>query len=261
METKVQKIIAKIQQLRAIAGSTHSRAEAETCLGLVTKFITEFQIAEADIQSQLGPNEDPIDLDSESIIYESGRKNVWKAELAIGLADLNGLFLYNAQVRGGKAHRLINRYRIIGRKSDVELALYMMAYLVSEIGRLADSHFTVGQFGVDEDGRLVGKRGVNPQKESWCLGCVRGFITKMKAEKAEVMKQASSTALVFIGNKSKEAEEAWQSKTKTKLVKSTYRSKAQVDADNYRSGYVEGQKLSVSAGLGTNQSESKKLKG
>lgn len=234
---KIQKIIARIQQLRAISQSTHSKAEAETTLQIAAKLIAEYQVSEAELQAS-GKGDDTIDLDSESIIYESGRLRQWKHELARGIANLIGLFIYNAIVRNAKTHRKGNRYRIIGRKSDVEIALYMMSYLVSEIERLVVNYIPVGQH-----------RGINPERESWSLGCVHGFLTKMQDERDAVNKTATSTALIFIGNKAKEAENAWKVKTGNRLSQNNYKPQGQCNYDTFQAGYQQGQKFSINAGL------------
>lgn len=252
-ETKLDKVIGQIRQLRKISESTHSRAEAETTLAIAAKLIAQHQVSEAELQSDpANQGDDPIDTEKETILYESGRIVPWKSTLAVQLAKLNGLFLYNATVRGGKNHRQVSRYRIIGRRSDIAITVFMMEYLLGEIERLADAHVnrSGNAYVVDASGKLVKRRGINPQKESWCVGCVSGFISKMEAEKAEVEKTASTTAMVFIGNKAKEAEDAYKSSSgAVKLVASTKKSKAQINAENYHAGFAAGQKLSVNKGL------------
>lgn len=240
MNEKLQKIIQRINQLRAISKSTHSKAEAETTLQIASQLMAQYQLDEATVEAETGKINDPIDLDSEHIIYESGRISQWKSELASGIANLNGLFIYNAIVRGGISHRKQSRYRIIGKASNIQIALYMWEYLLGEITNLA-ADYVPGK---------IGQRGVNSERESWCLGCVRGFLAKMKAERETVMKSASSTALVFIGNQAEEAKKAFLNKTGMVLGRSTYHSKAQRDADTFNSGYRKGQTLSVNQGLG-----------
>ena len=238
MNDKINNIIGKIQKLRALAGSTHSKNEAEVCIAQAARLIALHQLSEAEVAAKMGVNNDPIDLETESIIYESGRLCNWMSELALGLARLNGLFIYNAKVRGGINHRKVNRYRVIGRQSDVAVAMYCMNYLADTIRDLASDYVPGGS-----------KRGVNPERESWCLGCVRGFLDKMNTEKNDVMKQASSVAMVFIGNKSEEAERAFLQKTGITLTRSTYRSQAKQDFDTYNSGYRKGQTLNVNPAL------------
>lgn len=250
-ETKTQKVIGKINALRKIADSTHSKAEKETCLTLAAKLIAEFQLEESELAVKDSANAELIDLDSESIIYESGRISQWNSELACGIASLNGLYIINAWVRNAETHRKGNRYRVIGRRSDVEIALYMMSYLTTMITELSFDYVP---------GNRDGKRGVNPERESWSLGCVRGFIAKMQAAKDDVNKAASCTALVFIGNKVEEAKTAYMAKAGIKKMRNTsYRPKGQITGETYHSGFRKGQTLTVNPGMGGNQQQPDKL--
>lgn len=250
-ESKTQKVIGKINALRKIADSTHSKAEKETCMTLAAKLIAEHQLSEAELAVTAGNTGEPIDLDSESIIYESGRINQWKSELAVGIAGLNGLFIMNATVRNAETHRKGNRYRVIGRRSDIEIALYMMSFLTDMISNLSYDYVPGGK---DK------KRGVNPERESWSLGCVRGYLAKMKAEKDAVMKAATSTALVFVGNKAAEAKAAYMEKAGIKRMgTSNYRPQGRTDAETYASGFRKGQTLNVNQGLGGSSSGNKLL--
>lgn len=251
MDEKLAKVIGKINALRNISTSTHSKAERETTLLLAAKLIAEYQLDEAQLAVNAGNTGEPIDLDTESIIYESGRLNLWKSELACGLAELNGLFIMNSRVRNAESHRKGNRYRVIGRRSDVEIALYMMAYLQPMIYDLSYDYVP---------GNNGGKRGINPDRDSWSLGCVRGYLAKMKAAKDDVNKAASCTALVFIGNKALEAQEAYMAKHKIKKMgTSSYRSHAQRNSELFDSGYKKGQTLNVNQGLGASPAAANKL--
>ena len=238
MSEKLQNVIGKINKLRALAGSTHSKNEAEACLSAAAKLVAEFQIAEAELEAANNASDDPIDLESERILYESGRISQWKSQLAMGLAALNGLFILNAIVRGEKNHRRTNRYRLIGRKSDVDITFYMWDYLLKEISSLADSY----TFNM--------KRGVNPERESFCLGCVRGFVDKMNAEKKAAMGEASSAAMVIMNNRGAEARKAFEDGSNVKLVAVKTVSKAKHYENTYSQGYAQGKQLTVNSALG-----------
>lgn len=238
MNEKLQKIIARVNQLRAISKSTHSRHEAETTAALAAKLIAEYQVSEAQIETELGKSDDPLDLENEHIVYETGRTTPWKARLVWGLADLNGVYAYVSHIRHATTHKQGARYRIIGRVSDIEITKYMFEYLVSTISELVNDYVPSGN-----------KRGVNPERESWCLGAVDGFISKMKSERDAVMRQATSQAMVLVSQKREEAKTKFLAKSKLKM-RNVAASKAQVNADTYGSGYRKGQTLSVNKGIG-----------
>lgn len=236
--SEIQKIIGQIQQLRALAKSTHSRAEAEVCIATAAKLIAKFQLEEAEIAAQTGKSSEGIDVVNEHIIYETGRSTPWKTELVWGLAKLNGLFAYSSPIRDSVTHRRGKRYRVIGRLSDIQLGTYMFEYLTTTISQMVNDYIPTGA-----------KRGVNPNRESWCLGCVRGFLAKMKVERDAVNQLGSSTALVFIGNKAKEAEEAFKKSQPDIKWTSTIPSKANITS-TFESGYRKGQTLTINQGMG-----------
>ena len=248
MNEKLQKIIARINQLRAISKSTHSRAESETTAALAAKLIAEYQLSEAQIEAETGKTNDPLDLDGEHIIYETARQTEWKRQLAIGLADLNGLFIYNSPVRGVQSHRKQTRWRIVGKVSAIQIAQYMWAYLTSTISELADDYVPP-----------TNKRGVNPDRESWCLGAVRGFLDKMRAAKKEALQLSTSSAMVLVNNAAKDAEQAFLKKTGIVLRYEKHVSNAQTRADMYQSGYKRGGQISVNQGMAGGSSDPAKL--
>lgn len=236
MQPDLQKIIARIKQLNAISKSTHSRAEAETTTTIAAKLIAEYQISQAQIDAD-DPSSDPIDLTTEHIIYEARRIVAWKSRLAMGLAHLNGLFIYNAWVRGEANHRKQTRYRIIGKKSNIEITMFMWDFLTNIINDLATQNIPTYH------------RGVSSERESYCLGCVDGFLKKMQNEREETLKASNNTtAMVLVRNQVKEAKEAFLSKTGIKL--SSHSTKSAVSKDgNYASGYVRGGTINVSRPL------------
>jgi hypothetical protein len=238
---KIAKLIGRINQLRAISRSTHSKAEAETCLQLVAKLIAEHQLSEATIEAESGKTDEEMFTDQESdwnVVYESGRSTPWKAKLVTGLARLNGVYCLQFHgIRNATSHRQGSRYRVFGRKSDIEITKYMFDYLVNLISSLAQDYVVGGK-----------KRGVNPERESWALGCVDGFLAKMTAEKAAVMRNSTSSAMVLVGNRQEEAKKALTASDPKLKIGAGQASKAQIH-DTYGSGYRKGQTLTVNPGM------------
>ncbi len=259
-KAKREKVIDRIRRLYALAANNKNKHEHEAAASAAAKYMAEFQISEAELVSRGEAVAEGIELDEDHCIYETGRSTPWKAELAWGVAKLNGLFCLKYQIRHSGTHRQGSRYRVFGRKSDIEIAIYMFEHLVSTIQTLVDAEYPAGQYVVDDEGRLVQKRGVNPLKESWATGCVRGFLTKMNVEKDAVLRSGSSGAMVLVSNKEKEAENAYiarhnaqresRGKRKTKAFHSGGGSKAQTDHEAMSKGYAKGQTLTVARGLG-----------
>ncbi len=254
-QSKQEKIIDRIRNLRNLANKNPNKHESEAAASAAAKYMAEFQISEAELVSRGEAIAEGIELDEDHCIYETGRATPWKAELAFGVAKLNGLFCLKYAIRHSETHRQGSRFRVFGRKSDIAVAIYMFEYLVVTIQELVNAEYPAGNFGADSSGRLGAKRGVNPLKESWALGCVRGFLSKMNAEKEAVLRSGSSAAMVLVSNKAQEAEDAYVAahnreraalgKRKTKGFHSGGGSKAQTDHEAMSKGYVKGQTLTV----------------
>lgn len=239
-EQKLQKIIGRIQQLRAQAKSTHSKHEREACIQIASKLIAEYQLQECELEVRDGTKDEfYTNMEGDfNILFEAGRASAWKAQLASGVADINGLYALQCQVRNSSTHRRGSRFRVFGRKGDIELAKYMFGFLLETIIELSEMYIP---------GRHM--RGVNPERESWCLGCVHGFLAKMRAEKQYVLQAATSTAMVHLANRTAESEAAFfDANPKIKIGSSTG-SKAQHNVDAFSSGYKKGQTLSINKGL------------
>ncbi len=235
-------IIAKIQKLISLSKGTHSRHESEVAMAMATRLMMEHQITEAQLQVDTSQVNDPLDLTGNKVVYETKKINLWKNNLVAGLAELNGLFVLVSQPRDPESHRKVSRYQLIGKESAIQITIYMFDAIVAEIGRWAD---------VEVPSR--GKRGVSPERESYSLGCVNGFIAKMMAEKNEALKKATSQAMVLIKNQADDAKKAWMiaNNRKKDLKETSYRSKATISSSYEDKGFARGQTMNVNQGLGS----------
>jgi hypothetical protein len=256
MDSKLQSIFSKIKTMQSIASSTHSRLEAETMLAMAAKLIAQYQIDMAEMEAQAAHQEE-IDTQNEYILYETGRSSLWKTNLVVGVASLHGLFLLQCPIRDSATHRRGSRFRVLGKKHSIELAIYMFETMMKMVKELADKEFPTNISVIN--GKLTAKRGVNTNKESWCYGCVLGFIKKMKEERGVVMKTASGAAMVLLSGEVAKAKEAYcQANPKTKFT-NAQQSKAHINGREYAAGFEKGQTLSVNAGLGANSSTVRQL--
>lgn len=246
--SKAQRIIEKIKALRRIADSTHSKHEKETALAMSAKLITEHQLSELDLEKQTGQTEED-DLVNGSVVYETGRTTPWKAELVWGVAELNNVLALKFKIRHDITHKQGSRYRIFGKPSDIEICKYMFDYLEQTITELAADYVPGGK-----------KRGVNPERESWCLGAVHGFLSKMKDERRKAIDNAPNATAMVLVNRQRALTDAYTSKHNAKL-KTAAPSKAQRTEDTYNSGWKKGHTLNVAPGMGGSGNASKKLGG
>jgi len=248
MDAKVESVISKINALRKIADSTHSKAEKETALAMAAKLIAQYQLEEAEIQASTGKATEEDDLINGQVIYETGRVTPWKMKLAWEVPKLNNtMALKFENIRNETSHKRGSRFRVFGRPSDIAITQYMFDYLIKLIGELSFDYVP---------GSNNGKRGVNPARESWCLGCVEGFIAKMRGERKAVMLNASSAAMVLVGNRSEDITEAYKVRHGIKKIRTVAPSKAQI-VGTYESGFRKGQTITVNTALNTSREPNK----
>lgn len=165
MNEKLQKIMQKVAQLRALAANAGTQAEAETAAAQAESLIAKYQIDEATIETSTTRDE----VVGESEPLWSGRKSEqWRGSLCAGLCKDHGC----AAVATKDGSRTV--YRIAGRPSDVAIARYMFAWLTVEIERLAQR----------ENGRS--------DRNAFRVGAVVGVLTAMR-EAQRVEAQAAPT--------------------------------------------------------------------
>jgi hypothetical protein len=247
MENETNKIIARIRALFALAESSHSKAEKETAAATAQKLIAQYQVSQAQLDEVAGKQNEEDDLEGK-IVYETGKKNQWKSELAFGLSELNNAYCLEFNgIRTETGHRRGKRYRVFGRPTDIALTIYMFEFLVNTINSLSFKFIPKTQ-----------TRGVNPERESWCLGCVRGFLSKMKEAKGGVLAEANQTTAMILLNRPKEIEEKYVAKTGNK-ISNVKPSKARITQLAFTSGYNKGQTLEVNAGLAGGEVQENKL--
>lgn len=240
MNDKLNAVIEKIRKLHALSASTTSLSESETCLATAARLMSDYQLSEAEIEAKGGETDDPVDVDGEHFLYESGRIQRWKYRLAHDVAKLFNLYSYNHYTY--PKDRKTTHIRILGKKSGIMLASYTYEVVAFEIARWAD---------IEVPSR--GKRGVSPERESYCLGCVYGYLEKMNAQKKNAMSGASSQALSLIDGAAERIKDEFVTKTGTELTAVKYRPKGNLDGDLFARGLERGKNINVNPSInGTN---------
>lgn len=243
MNNKVQSVLDKINKLRVLAKNNTSPQEAEAAAKAAEKLIAEFQVSEAELAAA-NPQAVSINL-SGAPLYETSRKTAWKDFLAWQLAKLNGCFClvwYERPRQSKKRGKSV--YRVYGTNEDIQLTLYVFNFCVEEIGRMADM-FAPSLH-----------RGVDTYRANFCAGMAKGIVDKMEEQRQETFRQASSTAMVWLGNKSGAAEDAWKKanpKEAEKMTNDNYRSGITRDEYAFSAGYETGKDVEINKALGSKQ--------
>jgi hypothetical protein len=170
---KLQKVMQKVAQLRALAAKAGTQAEAETAAAQAEALIAKYQIDEATIKTE----EIEEAISEAEPLWAGPRNDQWRGVLCMALCRDHGC--------GVVAQKTSKQtvYRIAGRPSDVDIVRYMFAWLTVEIERLAQR----------ENGRA--------DRNAFKNGAVAGVILVMRASRAEEVKaapQGASASLVLV---------------------------------------------------------------
>ena len=221
-------IISKIKDLFALASSTSSLEEAATATALAQKLLDKHQLSLADLGSI---NQESV---TEEYISKSKNSILWKGRLLNYIANSN----YTRAIHFAKVG-----YKLIGRKSDIELVNYFWTSIVWQIETLAENAI--------KNGLGSGKRFSN----SFKCGATNAVINRLKISKIESNNEAERTlqgknALIWLSKKNEEVE---QYLNRYKLKKIKYQ--VNYHSDGYRQGELAGQTINIAPGLNTEEKQ------
>lgn len=185
--SKIDSIIDKVQKLLALSKSSNAN-EAACAAAAANRLIDQYRLSEADI---IAPEDqsDPLMEDSDPV-YSTGRIVPWKNNLIINLASHYGCATFNnvSKLTGRKQ----SHYKLVGRKSDIQITRYMFSWLTNECQRLCQEE-------------AYGKGKIFTQ--SYCQGFVAGVKQQLDLSREEMKKQASTSAIVKIDSRTDEANQ------------------------------------------------------
>lgn len=179
------KILDKIRKLLALSESSNPH-EAAMAAGRAADLMTRHQVAEAELDLGEEGSNDVTEAGAERM----RQKVAWKGTLIYGLAKAFGCSSYwNRSSQSGVSLRLV------GRKSDIDAALYMYQYLTKEVERLTNQAWEVA-WQIDT---------ARVWKGSFRKGCARTISDRLIAARAETIRDLrnegkSTTALIKISD-------------------------------------------------------------
>jgi hypothetical protein len=230
----MENIIEKIKKLLQLAQSSNIH-EAMAATKAADLLIAKFRIDRASLQELDQDKSSPVE--DNNILYETARIVSWKSHLAIILSEHYGCAVFNdTQWGASKAGHKVNRYRLVGHQSDLDLTRFMFGWITNEIERLCQANCK-GQ------GRIVA--------QSYCEGAVTGINSQLKDSKVQAKKAAEesgqSNALIALDNRLAESKEVMHKLHK--LGKCKGYSSRRFDADAYHQGVSDGKQMHLANGL------------
>lgn len=204
-------IIEKIQKLLALSKGNNMN-EAMVATAIANKLIDEHRLSEAELSTDF----DPMIQDDESL-YVTGRVIPWKNSLACQLAKHYGCVIINVLNPRSKSKRKVSNYKLVGKKSDVEVTKYMFSWLLGKCQQLSN-----------ENAKGKGHIYVS----SYCMGFVSGVMSQLSTSRLQAQDGASSAAIVAINSRVEESM-AFLRKNKSNLKEGKSNSSARFDGEAY----------------------------
>lgn len=222
----------KIRQLRALAQSANA-FEAANAAAAADKLIAKYRISEEELRAPgVGEGQETA-VEDQNILYESARIIRWKSALAMHLTKHYGVALWNSWFypEGQPGKHKTSRYKMVGRKSDMEITSFLFAFLVLEIERLT---------------KLNCKGQGHIASYSYADGVVAGIKYQLDKSKEEIKQEAESTghsqAIISLDARYMEAYNTLH-KLHPNLKKHAGGSNHQTDSNYYQSGVSTGKNI------------------
>ncbi len=215
-------IIEKIKKLRGLSQSPNLH-EAQAAARLAERLLQEHCLGEADLGA--APEDQGGIVEEDPSFVNWGKKIIrWQSSLMGGLAKQ-----YQCAVvidkTGGQS-----RIRAYGRNDDLETLRYQYAFFVTEINRLAKH-----------------EKGITA-RNSFSLGAAIEILRTLKDASQEARKQATSSALTVVDNRTALAEKALRGACPR--VRKSQPSQSRLDPNAYARGVYAGSNMQPKPLLG-----------
>ena len=129
----MSKIVDRVRKLLELSRVNSSAEESASAAAMATDLMFRHSIraCDLDVEKEEEKVEDTIDA---TIHAKTGNRSAWKSALANTLAKAFGCRCYTSTTGGFKV-------QVFGLESATQTVAYMFQYLVTDIGRLADTEY------------------------------------------------------------------------------------------------------------------------
>lgn len=223
------RILEKLAKLRAHAESAAaigSTAEAETFAAMFQKLLVDHKLEMSDVEFVNLDKEEPVDrhyIDYSQYpeVDIKSRRTAWIEDLA--------MIISHAHFCSILVHRNTSRITLVGRKTDCQVAEYMLMTLIRTADKLADQEYATFTTAAVKKCARCGRSKNDPShpvahefKPNWAKArgfrpaFLKSFIQHLGARyRAEQSARSTGQALVRI-NQSHEAVKSWMTDNKIK---------------------------------------------
>lgn len=237
-----EKIVARIKKMLALANDlAASEGERDNALRMAFATMAKYNIDMARVDSFQHDRQEPrVDFESK------GWSWMWTHQVRNVIADLF-MCRYYFNNGAGKINGTQCLHNFIGRESNAMTAAVMSDYVVDSILK---------------EGRKIYKQNTAPGTRAFAIGAMHKLyerVREIKATQAAASEaESSGTALVLASlyQTEKEANDKMLAALNTKQAKAR---NSKVDASAYAAGKEFGAKINLSAQVGNEHNDSKKL--
>lgn len=233
MSDNLDSIMRRIQKLLAIAQDDRANPnEAAAAAGMAERIMRKYQIEQADlIVKELKAGADLETSDCLCTAKTNGTKvesvPLWASWMASAVADFN-----NCGARIVRNNQYEKIVRFYGYSGDVQVAKYMLDYLVATTLRLCKTYKETMEY------QVLGRSAMASYRSGVAMGIcasIRRLIAEKEQEQAAV---SSCTALVVVKQEAIVAKYGEVFSKKTSITKTT-------QGSSYASGFSDGRKVDV----------------
>jgi hypothetical protein len=176
-DTVTARIIDRINKLLALAGNNSSEAEAASAAAKAQSLMEEYNIEVSTLEAKGGATEGR----EKTMRHDLSAMYEWQQRLMRAVADSNlchHTVVKTDTFKGGKPV-VSKRHRLIGRKTNVAVALQVYEYLVEAMQRLLPY----------PNGESLSK-----SAHSWRMGCVDRLASRLNEQRREAVRASRAKA-------------------------------------------------------------------
>jgi len=228
----LESVKRRVQKLLAIA--EHERSdpnEAAAAAGMAEKIMRKYQLDYADVIMAALKKGD--DLSTEDIVCTAktnGTKtkvvSTWVGMIAVAVAELT-----ECGCRASWTEEFEACVRFFGYTADVQLASWMLGYLVATTNRLCDEYKKTDEY------MIGGRRILNSYRQGVSIGITQAIRALVAAKKSEVQTNAGTSLMVV--KQDAIAAKYGEFKTRTPKTKVSH-------GESFFQGLSDGRKVDIS---------------
>lgn len=235
---KILEKLRKLMNLKESATELGNEGEANAAAAGITRLLIEYNLSESDIPEQ-EKIENPII--SQEIPFKAEVSGNWHGDLVNVVCEFNMCCcLIIRTPKNGRMKR--SKYEIVGRKKNVEVALYLVSFLSHQFVAIGKRSYP--QYKHD----CFWKYGKHPNSltmylKSFLYGCVVGLYEKFNEAKKAMEEKSDITALV------RTSKSEIDDYLKDEKIAKERESKAEIDALCAMRGVEVGKNIEIHKGI------------